>query len=219
MSLQWTENFSGYTPGNDTISAPWANPGNTLISTAIFHSSPQSLGTGRGGNGSTPLRPIVALLTQSQDWSLDFWVYLPTGNSLNNTTSSAGITFEYSGSGGQINMKIQGNGDLIMNIPFGATLFSGLNLGALDTWHHCLWTCHQAGPTGGTSTFSIDGVAATPFSGDTRNSANNPYSDEVIIVGQTIGPSPTAEFYVDDLTMYNSIYVPPMGGPISSLIF
>ena len=217
MSLQWFENFDSYTAGNDTIPSPWAGPGNTLISTATFHSSPNGFGAGRGGNGSQTTRPIVALLTDEQDWSVDFWVYLPTGNGLDNAASTAGIYLQAS-SGGQIQCKIQGNGNLEISIPFGATLFSGLALPSLDAWHHCIWTCHQAGPTGGTSTFSIDGVAATPFSGDTRNSGNASFSDEINIVGQTISNSPTSEFFVDDIGMYNSIYIPPAGGPMTSLI-
>lgn len=214
MSLQWTEDFSAYTAGNDQITAPWTGPGNTLISTVTFHSSPKGFGAGRAGNGSTTVRPIIALLTHVPVWTVDFWVLIPTGSGLA-SPSSAGLYMEESDSGGQIQFVVGADGGCNIHIPFGATLFSTFAL-SLDTWHRLTFSCTQA--ASGSANLMVDGVAKTPFAGDTRNSANNAFSDSVALIGQVIGGSPTSEVFFDDISLYDSIFLPASGGPMSSLI-
>lgn len=214
MSLEWTENFSSYSAGSATITAPWTGPGNTIISTSVYHSSPNGFGAGAGGNGSTTVRPIIALGTHVPVWTVDFWVRIPTGSGLA-TPGACGLYMEDSVGGGQIQFVVGSDGGCNIHIPFGATLFSTFSL-SLDTWHELIFSCTQSAT--GSAGLIIDGVTQTPFSGDTRGSGNAAYSDSVALIGQTIGGSPAAEVYFDDISVYNSLYTPPAGGPMSSII-
>jgi hypothetical protein len=214
MSLLWFENFDSYTAGSATIPAPWTGPGNTIISNSVFHSSPNGFGAGAAGNGSGTTRPLIALATHVPVWSVDFWVRIPTGSGLA-TPGSAGLYMIDSVGGGQIQFVVGSDGGCNIHIPFGATLFSTFTL-SLDTWHHLLWSTTQSAT--GSSNLTIDGVAQTPFSGDTRGSGNAAYSDALELVGQTIGGSPPAEVFFDDITTYNSLPPFAVGGPMSSII-
>lgn len=216
-TLLWNEGFESYTAGNDTITSPWSGASNTIISTAIKHSGAQSLGTGRGGNGGSTTRPLISLTTQVPIWTVDFWVYVPTGGDATDppVTNGPGIRMADSVGGGNVAFLIGGAGTCIISVQFGAT-FHTFDL-SLDTWHHIVWSVSQAA-SGGTSAVSVDGVAQTPFTGDTRNYGGTAYSDELTLTGQTIGPSPTAEVYFDDMNIYSGIPAANVNGPMIRMV-
>jgi hypothetical protein len=213
MALLWFENFDSYTPGSGTIPSPWAGPGNSIISTAVFHSAPNGFGAGAGGNGGNTTRSLAGG-TQEAIWTVDFWMLIPTGGGATDPPTTNGPGLHMTSGGGTVSLRVGGLGTCVIDIPFGATLFS-FDL-SLDTWHHLIWSCTQSAT--GSSNLSIDGVPQTPFSGDTRNSANVASSDTLGLLGQTIGPSPVAELYFDDIGTFNSLPAVAAGGAMSSII-
>jgi hypothetical protein len=77
-------------------------------------------------------------------------------------------------------------------------------------WHHYLFEVTSA--LAGTAKLTMDGTVVGTYSGDTREQVHlNTYVQYVFVQAQVIGPSPPADFYVDDLGIYSGV-VAPVGG-------
>lgn len=197
-TLIWTDDFESYTAGA-AVPSPWANVANSPVSTAQAHAGTKSLAVGTGGNASTCSRPLGSSVSQ---WYADFWMWTnasggtiqfiafsPSSTS-NNSGPSVSVSSAGAGTCGQAN---------------GATWFTFS--ASVGVWHHYVFEVLSA--AAGTAKLTVDGVVAGTFSGNTRDNFSSTASvAHVWVQGSTIGPSPPAEFYLDDLSMYNGTAAP-----------
>lgn len=201
MALVWLDTFDTYT-SNAALPAPWTGVGNSPTATAQSHSSPNSAAVGNGGNSSSASRTLGSNV--GPKWFADFWVWSNPTNS-----QSAGVQF-FDTTAGDNGVRFRPAGVS----PAVGQLFSAAGVVFTypltnSVWHHILLEVFQA--LAGTMKLTIDGSVAGTFSGDTRGSFGQAFINTVALIGATIGPSPPAEFYVDDLSM-NSGTVPVKAG-------
>jgi hypothetical protein len=189
-----SDGFESYTAGA-LITAPWIGASNSPVVTAQAHGGAQSLAVGTGGNASSATLPLGISLTK---WILDCWLWV---NAIGAPSSQyIGCKKAASGTGIVLNIGASGSGQVW--VPPGGPVFFTCST-TTGVWHHCVLTVFQDA-TAGTIALTIDGTAAGSFSGDTRDGSGNTSVDQVYATGATIGPSPPAEFYVDDLAVYNN---------------
>lgn len=194
-TLIWTDNFDSYTAGSP-VPSPWTQVSNSPVSTAQFHSSPNSLPAGTGGNGSAATRPFGSNLSI---FYADFWMWV------NSTGASTNQFVSFSDSGTVSSPKPS------VNVASTGTLHCGLSNSTvwfsssvtLNAWHHYLLELNIA--NAGTAKLTVDGVVAGTFSGDTRPPTLSTFASNVWLAGAGIGPSPPAEFYVDDLSISSGV--------------
>lgn len=197
-ALIWTDTFDTYTAGSAPPS-PWYGVSNSPISTAQAHSASNSLPAGTSGNNSDAQRPIGANLHQ---WYADFWMWTNSTG----TTTNQHITFNVgttTATGTAVNVTQTGSG--IVGLTGSAGWFSFTV--SLSTWHHYL--LEVTTDAAGSAKLTVDGTVVGTYSGDTRDFASNTYVNNVWVHGGTIGPSPPAEFYIDDLSIYSGGLSPP----------
>jgi hypothetical protein len=75
-----------------------------------------------------------------------------------------------------------------------------------NAWHHYVFEVTSA--AAGTAKLTVDGTVVGTFSGDTRGGSGSTFVSTVFVVGVNIGPSPPAEFYIDDLSVYSGVNTP-----------
>src|SRR4029077_10229180 len=85
-----------------------------------------------------------------------------------------------------------------------------------SAWHHYLFEVMTA--VAGTARLTVDGVVVGTYSGNTQDPSNQNFINSVTLTGGTIGPSPPAEFYVDDLAAFSGQYVTVPGSVGSPMI-
>jgi Spherulation-specific family 4/Concanavalin A-like lectin/glucanases superfamily len=211
--LQWFDDFESYPPGNATITAPWSNPSRTLISTAISEAGAQSLGVGQGGFAAGVTRLFPAMGDLGPQLTVDMWVYMPTGTTVNDppVINSPVLVLKRAISGGELQFLIGGSG----TYDFGAAdasatkWFTGSV--SLDTWHRFTWGITLA-PSGGTSYLIVDGSMSTYGPADTQTNGSDSVVDQFIGIGQLVVGSPTAEAYMDNVSVYRGAFTPSSGG-------
>lgn len=202
-TLVWTDTFDTYTAGA-ALPAPWVNGGNTPVSSARSHSSANSVACGSGGNNSSAYRPLGSNLSQ---WYADFWMWTDPGGSASAWLQY--ISFSSSTAGGSsapcVGVDQTGAGFCGFSTNSAARWLSFSV--STSAWHHYLLEVTTA--AAGTAKLTVDGTVVGTYSGDTRdNSGAGTYVANVWVVGTTIGGSPTAEFFVDDLSVYSGTLAP-----------
>lgn len=213
--LEWSDNFESYPAGSATITAPWSNPGGTIISTAIFEAGLQSLGVGAGGfsAGVTRLFPLIGDL--GPQWTVDMWVYMFSGSTVPDppVSNSPIMQMKRAISGGEVELLIGGAGTWYIGQAPANTMANQWFTGSisLNTWHRFTWGV-TAQSSGGTSYLIVDGGAVQTFSGDTNTNGNDTVVDTFVGVGQLVVGSPVAEAYLDNVAVYRGAFVPSSGG-------
>jgi hypothetical protein len=213
--LEWFDNFESYPAGSATITAPWSNPGATIISTAIKQAGLQSLGVGAGGFAAAVTRQFPSIGDLGPQWTLDFWVYMPTGSTVNDppVSNSPVVQMKRAVSGGIVELLVGGAGTwFIGQAPansMGNQWFTGSI--SLDTWHRFTWGV-TARNSGGSSYLIVDGGGVQTFSGNTNTNGNDTVVDTFVGIGQLVVGSPTAEAYLDNVAVYRGAFVPSSGG-------
>lgn len=212
--LQWTDTFESYPAGSDTLGSPWTSPGNTIISTAIFYAGTQSLGVGAGGFAASPTRAFPQG-DVGPIWTVDMFVYTSAGNTVNDppVSNSPIMRMNNATSGGQVEILIGGNGTYyIGQAPANAggnQWFAGTI--TTNAWHRFTWGVTMA-VSGGTSYLIIDGGAVQTFSGNTQTNASDSIVNQFIGIGQLVVGSPTAEAYMDNVSIYRGAFTPVTPG-------
>lgn len=195
--LIWTDGFESYTAGS-AITAPWVVGSNSLVSIAQAHGGTKSLAAGTSGVASNCYRPIGSNLSQ---WYVDFWM-------LSVNTAQAGVqngvfVSSNTSSSNQPCVTVDGTGAGKSTGKVGLTFFTfSVSLGV---WHHYLFEVLSA--VAGTAKLTVDGTVVGTFSGDTRGNGVDSFAANVVVIGASIGPTPPAECYVDDLSVYGGPFV------------
>lgn len=202
----WSDNFDTYT--TNASNPPWGG-GSVQLSTVTFFSSPNALQLGNGGNASTGWRAIGPLVTGTVAFEF------------NQSSASSGACkmsfFDIVGVIQQITIQFGLSGT--------ATVFrggtGGTSLGTFaftnNTWHLVSATV-LIDSVSGTVAISVDGSSVFTFSGNTKAGGGTYYSG-VEFNGITIGPSPPAEAFTDNVvasgtfpTLSNSLWVGGLAG-------
>jgi hypothetical protein len=211
--LQWLDTFESYPAGSATITAPWSNPGGTIISTAIHYAGTQSLGVGAGGfsagvTRAFPQGDIGPIFT------VDMWVYTASGNTVPDppVSNSPIMQMKNGTSGGVIELLIGGAGSYYIGsaVATSNTWFSGSI--TPNAWHRFTIGVTMAA-SGGTAYLIVDGGAVQTFSGNTQTNAADSVVNQFLGIGQLVVGSPTAECYMDNVAVYRGAFEPtPSGG-------
>jgi hypothetical protein len=213
--LQWSDDFESYPAGANTLTAPWTNPSQTIISTAVFQSGTQSLGLGTGGFPSAPTRTFPAIGDLGPQWTLDLWVYMASGSTVNDPpviNSPIAWMQRLNDHSGELQFLIGGSGtwyigdaDASVNHWFTGTI-------SLDTWHRFTWGVTMA-RTGGSSYLIVDGGSLQTYGpADTQTNGGSSVVDSFAGIGQFVVGSPTAEAYIDNVAVYRGAFTPSSGG-------
>lgn len=217
--LQWLDTFESYPAGSATITAPWTGPASTIISTAIFYAGAQSLGVGAGGNGSTTIRAFPQG-DIGPIFTVDMYVYTASGNTVNDppVSNSPIMRMENATSGGQIEFLIGGSGSYYIGQPVATsnTWFSGSV--SVNAWHRFTLGVTMAA-SGGTAYLIVDGGAVQTFSGNTQTNGSDSVVNEFVATGQLVVGSPTAEVYIDNVSVYRGAFTPIPPGSGASPFF
>lgn len=195
--LIWTDTFESYATG--AVPSPWVNVSNSNVSTAQAHAGTKSLGAGAGGLASNCYRAFGSNVSQ---WYADFWMY--TNSSGATTNQYIAFTPDTSSSGNCCSVNVSsadGSGRCGVSNSTAWFTFSV----SLNTWHH--YILEVTSGASGTAKLTVDGTVVGTYSGDTRDSAAHAYVAYAWLTGASIGPSPPAEFYVDDLSVYSGAAV------------
>lgn len=190
--LIWSDGFDSYTVGSNPP-APWIGAANATVQTGQAHSTPNSLGLGVSGLSATPYLPFYENLAQ---YYVDFWMFTTTASGANQ-----GLAFQSTTASINTNcptLAVQSTGAGQCGVNWGGTWFTfSVTTGA---WHHYRYEITQA--AAGSCKLTVDGTVVGTYSGDTRDTSGNAFTQAVFIDAPTIGPSPPAEFYVDDFSVY-----------------
>jgi hypothetical protein len=202
MTLVKSDTFESY-PAGTALPPPWTNTGSTVASSAQAHGGTISLAIGVGGNASTSVLPLGVSLNS---WTLDVWLWV---NAVGATTNQF-VGCRPSGGGGAgvagIVLSIGQTGAGQVYVPGFSPFFTFTT--TTGVWHHCILTVVQDAAAGSIA-LTVDGTSVGTFSGDTtRGGGGGVNVGEFVAVGGFIGPSPPAEFYVDDLFIYNNAGAP-----------
>jgi len=191
-TLIWSDNFESYA---SPISAPWTSITNTPISSTVAHGGTKSAMLGAGGSASNAVRALGSNV--GPPFYADFWLNVNSSSSTNafvkfydTGLTDNGIALKPAG-------VSSGNGSVVL--PGGGSAFTYAITN--NVWHHILFEIVRA--VAGTLKLTIDGVVVGTYAGNTRGSSNQTYVSAVGLVGASIGPSPIAEIWVDDLGTYS----------------
>jgi hypothetical protein len=211
--LQWFDGFETYPAGSGTLGSPWTSPGDTIISTAIFYAGTQSLGVGTGGFAASPTRAFPQG-DVGPIFTVDMFVYIPSGNTVPDppVSNSPIMQMKNGTSGGIIELLIGGGGSYYIGsaVATANTWFSGSI--ALNAWHRFTLGVTMAA-SGGTAYLIVDGGAVQTFSGNTQTNASDSVVNQFLGIGQLVVGSPTAEAYMDNVSIYRGAFTPtPSGG-------
>ena len=214
--LQWFENFESYPVGAATLGAPWTAPARTLISNTIFQGTgTKSLGLGTGGFSAAPTRTF-AQGDLGPQWTVDMWVYMPTGSgvaeppvinspimAMSRISDGSGAIQFLLGAGGTYYI---GETDAQANQWFTGSV-------SLDTWHRfTLGVTMARDPSSGSAYLIVDGGSLQTFSGNTQTNGGSSVVDAFEGIGQFIAGSPVAEAYIDNVAIYRGAFTPSSGG-------
>ena len=206
LTLLWLDDFESYTVGVG-IPAPWSGPTNANVSNTVVQSGAKSLALGVGGNPSTTYRAFGSNPVGVQ---ILFGLYIPTSGGAYVNCGWAISDAALPGSPVEFCLSDAAGASSpgTIRLVIGGVTIATASV-TPDAWHvmEANLVCHAVS---GSVELKADGVTLFTYTGDTTVPGGGGASswNLITLIGKLQGPSPAAEWYIDNLSIYEATVDP-----------